>query len=427
VKGSFPVGRFTLSVGGYHVVMFVLCLVALMQLALVPELSGLLGLNDLSIWFMDTKAILVANDTAAAGRDVFAPMRGDPLNRPHVYSLWWLGFQYLGLGSEHTFLVGMMWGGAFLITAVVLLRPDHWAKVIWGLFALVSPPVLLALNRGNNDLVVFTILGLGIWAGSHRSTWGRMGFIAAVAVATGLKYYPAVALFGLLLITQHDRHAWKWWIGSGIGVAFVLIQAWRSELKGMIPEPSGVYVFGARWLNLEEPAWRDFPLWPAALGSIALAGWVSWRGWPDRLCRTAGELRRDQLGFVVGAILLIGCFWAGSNFAYRLIFLVFTVAWFERCLRSADGWDAGRWFTILMATATGGVLWLDGSICMISWLASGYDPGVAARIARVDLAYRIAHELLYWTLVVGLMACLLTWARQAIAGLKMTPQPTHDR
>src|SRR6185295_13350101 len=84
----------------------------------------------------------------------------DPLLRYHVYSDWWLALSGLGLGRQHNFLVGTTWVGAFAVTAWMTARPRHWREAIWLATLLVSPPVLLAVNRANNDLVIFVLLAV---------------------------------------------------------------------------------------------------------------------------------------------------------------------------------------------------------------------------------------------------------------------------
>src|SRR5688500_1933646 len=53
------------------------------------------------IWFMDTTAILAANDAVTAGLDPYASNPLDLLRRPHVYGPAWLHLRHFGLTREN--------------------------------------------------------------------------------------------------------------------------------------------------------------------------------------------------------------------------------------------------------------------------------------------------------------------------------------
>jgi hypothetical protein len=134
-----------------------------------PRLLILLGISDYGTSYLDAHALLAALDAVRAGADPHAVNPLDPLLRYHVYSDWWLGLRWLGLTREHNFLVGTAWVGAFAVTAWATARPRTWREALWLAALLVSPPVLLAVNRANNDLLIFVVLaGCGVAATSWR-------------------------------------------------------------------------------------------------------------------------------------------------------------------------------------------------------------------------------------------------------------------
>ncbi|MFM9080653.1 MAG: glycosyltransferase 87 family protein, partial [Opitutaceae bacterium] len=180
-----------------------------------PRVLPLLGLNTDGRWFIDSAAILAASDAVRTGTDPWLPNPLDAYGRPHCYSGWWLGLAATGLTREDNFLLGSLWGAAVLGSAFLLLRPASVTRAAVVAAALLSPPVLLAVNRANNDLVVFAVLVAGLgWL--KQDTAPRSGaFAGAVAIATGLKFYPIVAAAAFLLRKPTPR-AWRLTLMAGL-------------------------------------------------------------------------------------------------------------------------------------------------------------------------------------------------------------------
>ena len=123
--------------------------------ALHPDLYFSLGVNHYDGWFIDTFALLASNDALARGLDPYAPNPLDYFHRPHVYSHWWLHLRDLGLTRADTLWLGLGLVGTFLVAAMARLRPRTPGQVWWYAAVLCSSPVVLAVDRGNNDLVIF--------------------------------------------------------------------------------------------------------------------------------------------------------------------------------------------------------------------------------------------------------------------------------
>ena len=124
-----------------------------------PNGLGRLGIDLYNILFLDSYAILAALDAMRAGMDPHAANALDPLLRYHVYSDWWLALEWTGLGRAQNFIVGLSWVAAFGIAVCLTARPKTWREALWLTVILVSPPALLAVVCGNNDLVIFALLG----------------------------------------------------------------------------------------------------------------------------------------------------------------------------------------------------------------------------------------------------------------------------
>ena len=129
---------------------------------------GILGYENTQ--FLDSYAVLAAVDAVRAGANPHGPNALDPLMRGHVYSDWWLALRWLGLTRAHNFLVGHTWITGFALTVWVTARPRQICETFWLAALLLSPPFFLAVERANNDLVIFILLAGCGWAVSSPAS-----------------------------------------------------------------------------------------------------------------------------------------------------------------------------------------------------------------------------------------------------------------
>jgi len=367
-----------------------------------PAVLEVMGFAFPRQWFLDSHAILAANDAAQLGADPTTPNALDRLNRPHVYSDWWLGLRWLGLTRADNFAFGGTCCFAFLAIALAGLRPVTYgaAAVLAAVF--LSPPTLLALLRANNDLVIFVVLGMGLLALRSKRTLFRLAcFGALVVLATGLKYYPMVAA-GALLVALPWRRATGWCFGLTVAGALLALWSERASIgRGMFELPLTIHVFGAQVL------WRDVALdrLTSVLIAITLLGvgaWLAWRrGWTSGLADATRGAEGERFIFAVGACVLIGCFVAGTSYAYRWIFGLWLWPWLWR--EAA----AGRMPARLALGCWLIALWSDGVLCLIvNSLGLAYRP---------ELGWRLATQPFTWILMVlmsgWLLDALVTQAR----------------
>lgn len=371
-------------------------LIGLLAFALWPKALTKLGVFDYGMWFLDSYAILAASDTLQAGGDPVRPMAFDIQQRAHVYSDWWYGVGRLGLTRDDNFLLGGLWVAAFVLAAWIILRPKSADEAGWYLCLFISPPVLLAVNRANNDLVIFVLLVCGTLL-LARQTWLRIaGVVAVLAVATGLKYYPIVGGAVFFLVRPRSRLL-ATLLGATLVLGTVLAHVGPAMARtGIHPLPATIYTFGAPVL-LRDLGWEG----PRAIaGGVALmAGVVAvsifWRGLrPMNIAHSPIA----QAAFVLGAAVLVGCFLSGISFAYRCVFLLLLAPWlWEERTRRPDAKLA-----VCLATAT---LWLDGLSCLMMNFLVG--PVERSAIPTIQWAWRVATQPLIWILMVLLIRWLL--------------------
>jgi len=376
--------------------------------ALWPRLLLMLGIYDYGTFYLDSYAVLAALDAVRAGADPHAANALDPLLRYHVYSDWWLALRGLGLGREQNFLVGTTWVGAFAATAWLTARPRHWREALWLVLLLVSPPVLLALDRANNDLVIFVVLAICGVAATANGWWRPVLGVAGLAAATGLKYFPAPAALAFLWVRPVRRMP-AVLLAALVAVGLALASVWTEVDRGRFTVGSGVHVMGAPlwWRDL---GWSDQA--SALPGCLLIAAGAAVLA----LSRvTAGLAKRGEpqecLRAALGILVLLTCFAAGVNFAYRWIFILWPALWVWRQAGDRSLPGRQRWAARAGCALIGLCLWHDGVLCVVVNLLPPHDP---AWINRVQLIFRLWTQPLDWMLMILFAGWLLEGAQASL-------------
>jgi hypothetical protein len=282
-----------------------------------PQLLALVGIGHGGVWFRDTLAVLAAIEVHRQGLDPYA--KTVSLGN-HNYSHWWFWLEATGLTRRDTLVAGLVISGSGLLAGWYVARPRSGAELGWMLAVFCSAPVLLGLDRGNVDVLLFALMTASVPAilSRHRF-WRIAGAAAIIALATGLKFYPAAAL-PLLFATRPGRDRQ---LALGLGVILLGLTAWNvapdiARYAGVV-DHEGFYVFGAPLLahRLDLPGIAVLGLGTGLLAVIGLrlARSPALRGWSVPGAQTA-----EYLWFILGALILTACFLLTVNYAYRWIF-----------------------------------------------------------------------------------------------------------
>ncbi len=383
--------------------------------AFYPRLLIFVGVNHFGVWFLDSYAILASNDAIGIGRDPYLYNPLDPFGRAHVYSHWWLHLRDLGLTRADNFRVGAGFILAFFIAAIGRLRPRDPREVLWYLAILCSSPVVLALNRANNDLVIFALLAPVVPGLLSPHRWVRMLPVLLIALAAGLKFYPAIA--GLILFAgANPREVRQRLLAGGVALALVAVDLWHDVAlrNGGAPKAEGLMTFGAPNLL----AALGLTGWPAILVGMALAAaatLVLLRTKPFAEWKIAADEQADWLSFALGATLLVGCFFTGRNFAYRWVFALWLAPLLWRLPRDSRTPAALRRLAMGTAVLLGVTLWVDPvASCLLGFFRN--------RIASESLLRWADRVFLFeqpvtWALFVCLLGFVVHFARTGLRTL----------
>ena len=293
-----------------------------------------IGVPALLPTFADTRAFTSAWECSRLGYDVFAENPCDPWNRTLVPPGFLVRLDFLGLGPSATVPLALAMIALFAVSVLVVAGPVTWRQTLVYLAILFSPSVLLGVERGNTDLLVFSLLTLVLVTVRSPSRWWRATAYAALLLASLIKVYPIFAA-GLLL-RQSPRRA----LAGGAAVflplavyAVFTFDELTSSMEGMtrLADLSWGASVAPEALGLSDRSTTIVVVAGVAAGlalsvglALALRGREAW----------GGEDERRLDAFWIGAGVYVGTFVVGSNFNYKLVCLIFTVpqllAWSSR-------------------------------------------------------------------------------------------------
>ena len=385
--------------------------------ALWPAAFPYVGVNHYGVWFLDAFAILASNDAVARGLDPYVPNPLDYFNRPHVYSPWWLELHRIGLGRAEILAVGWTLTVGFLAAALSRLRPQSLCEVGWYALIVGAPPMLLGVNRANNDLLIFVLLTPVVTCMFDARRTVRLFAVVLIALAAGLKFFPAAAGLVLLASVRGDAKEIRARLALA-ALALVLVAANIApnlpQVVGILPKAEGLMTFGA--VNL--PASLGVPAGIARwIGLACAAGWVTavWRARWTEQWRIAPEMQAAWLGFVLGGVLLTGCFLTGTNYGYRWVFGIWLAPLLWKLWRDPAAPLAVRRWARITAGLLVFSLWADALLSTLLRLARPWvSPEMAWRIADTFFAL---EQPLTWAFFAGVLVFLTHFVREGLGAL----------
>lgn len=306
-----------------------------------------LSVPSMSPPFADMRTIQGALNTMTQGLDPTVSNPGDPWGRLMNYPKIWIAIaSMLQLGQESHFIAYNLAvvAGFYSLCGYLLWRYPSRA-----LFLMIFMPAsLLAVERGNNDLLVFTLVTLFVLLGHLR------GWIAGV-LAIALKIYPVV-LIPLAFVIKNRTSAWLFTLAAA-GVLWANgadLEAIKNGNTANGDLAYGTTIAATLAYRNFGPAYFywDTVLYPATI--VASLLFTQWLSLYDQLESLRKEDAMAVDLFFAGATVFFLTFILSSNWDYRLIYLLLLVP----ALSKIDTPKLWTRLLKLLLLACGSFLWL---------------------------------------------------------------------
>jgi hypothetical protein len=272
--------------------------------------------------FIDLRSITAGLETERHGGDALVANPYDPKQRPLNYPRFWLYlFSALHINDQNLPIVGLFFCSLYLLCMSILIvggKSSIEATLL--LVAGLSWAALVALERGNNDLFVFAVVFWGCM--SRRESLK----LSAYSLAALLKIFPLVALIvHAIWKSARERIAPLVITAATAGVFLFQLRDINAIRRGT---PTDVWLsYGI--LSLKQQALLAngltagivvlFCCWLLIVVTVRNA-WIRGPHFDSSILKTkTGEM------FVVFGGIYAFSFMAGSNYDYRLIFLLPTI------------------------------------------------------------------------------------------------------
>ena len=284
--------------------------------------------------FFDARNVTAAWESERLGYDPLYESPRDPWHRPLMYLRPWLLLGVLGLDQSHTFILSTILIAAMFVSFALLVgRVTAGAGIVLA-FAACSPAVMLAVERANMDIALFSIVTVSIllW----RVLPGPARVVSPICILAGAtaKIYPAFALPAFVASGSRSaaRTALLCAVAFGIycayslrdiaHVAAIATQGEQFSYGARILPAHLYHQFGIERWSGPAVLKQVIAIVPLAAISAAIAIRVQ-RYLPPR-GDEAGVASAPLLALHVGALVYLGTFAAANNFDYRLVFLLLT-------------------------------------------------------------------------------------------------------
>jgi hypothetical protein len=328
------------------------------------------GVTPLHPAFFDMHVI---NDYAACasnGVDPYAPQacNEDNFNIPPPWL--WLGF--LGIDGSDSSWLSVMIIALALMVMVLLLQGRPWYHGVIAMVALISPSVMMGIERANLDLLILALVGSAALIYDEEHAGRELGALTFLCLGVALKLFP---IFSIALVARLGRRSFLFacalaafsLIYLGLTIKYVFLIRRNVPTTFILSYGYKVIFLGLDHVRSEAglgPAGLAETWVPACTVAVVLisAAVVAFNLFRTRREVCSVDISVAGTAFLFGAGIYCGTYLLGTNFIYRLMFLLLCIPQLQDW--QSRGWEHGKAARIAEMGLFGtvlGVLWLNGN------------------------------------------------------------------
>ena len=352
------------------------------------------GVKDWPFPFLDTDTVLSAVRCLNKGVDVYVTNPCDVLARQYDYSPLWMVLTVFPMTPAWLPPIGLAVDVAFLLS-LLLLPPGRTAgATLLIVCGVLSSGTAFAVERGNNDLVLFMLVASGAALALRRPGLRLAGY-ALILLAGLLKYYP----LAVMLVACRERLPRFLAVALAsivVTAAFVLF-TWHDLVRALAIIPTGSYsedMFGSvivagriadQMVHL--PALKAAIRLAMTAASVVAALYLG-----RQLFLTAAIDRltpREGMFLFAGSLMVAGCFFTAQNIGYRVVHLILVLP-----------------PLLALSTKPNHRIFTAASACCLALLWSIWWRGLVP-VPPVSWITWTLREAMWWCLITMLLACVV--------------------
>ncbi len=264
---------------------------------------------------------------------------GRPMNYPDI---WVYVFSFLKLFGNPVYIFGYFQILLYIIfSKFILFKNLNYFYLFF--FIIFSPPLLLLLERGNNDLIIFFILYLSIIFKNYLS-----GILFGISIS--LKIFPIVLLPFFLLFNNFNKKFIFGFLAMTPLVYWALINIQTSinntDVVASFGASFGLYSLSMFTIKFFQEIYNSelfnislFYLNALFFSLFLILSLIFYKVFEDNLNSILNNLEKNEKDikiFILLTILTLSVFFAFSNYAYRLIFLLLPLLILFKTLKNID-------------------------------------------------------------------------------------------
>ena len=355
--------------------------IALLRKAFDVDLWPYLGVNAETTVFYDARNVLAALECRRLGLDPLVDNPCDPGDRVLVYPRVWLLLRHLGLDQSHTVLVGSAFVVVLLAALLLLVGRLTTREGVVLAAAVCSPAVMLSVERGNVDVLLFALFVAAAFAWHRGRAWPLAPLLVALAAVA--KLYGAFALPALLLDARTGRRRAAVLATAAAFAASLALTLDDLRTVAGAAEGGLLYSYGARILPghlyhaVVPGEWERGTLVAqaiVALPVLVLLVLLGRRAWRTRESGSAPAPSPALLAFQMGTLVYLLTFLLRKNGDYRLVLLLLLLPQLLDWTRTVERRRSGRLgvVAVLLALYAGALSpWIGPWDELASWALAG--------------------------------------------------------
>ena len=333
------------------------------------------------------------------GVDVVVENPCDPWGRAHNYGLFWLNIGKLGLTRDDITWLAMTINAVFLILAIVIISPASVMQLIFALLFLVSPAVMLGLERTNADLIIFTLLVLSFYClYSDNVILTVLGCLIIFFTAI-LKLYPVVILPVLIFYSSANKTKFSLLVATTILFFLYMFLNWSdvSHLIGVIPNITWHYSMGGELLfsRLGYELNGSTRVATYALAAMAVLSGIILGSRLHVSGNRSGSPDVDydwhRMLYLSGSVLVVFSFVIKNSFDYRNIFFIFLLPYLLSLISRPGMVHYRKQVALVILMVYGFLFWAE------------FFVSVFHNVAYSASLIRIVESVLNWMIIVPIV------------------------